>query len=74
MNEMISIQGGRVKYPRMFLGTYLIYGTEALTEREIKVVEDRIAGKTLEDIGIELGTTKERVRQIEKPPMVKKQI
>lgn len=71
MEKMISIQGGRVKYPRMFLGTYLIYGTEALTEREIKVVEARIKGETLEEIGIVLGTTKERVRQIEKRAMAK---
>ena len=38
---------------------------EYLSEREYKVIIQRIQGKTLEDIGNEIGVTRERIRQIE---------
>lgn len=65
MKKDISIQGERVTFPRDFLGAYLIYGDEALNENEKNIIESRIEGETLEDIGYRMGTTKERVRQIE---------
>lgn len=65
MKKDISIQGGRVTFPRDFLGAYLIYGADILNDREKEIIEARINGDTLEDIGDQMGTTKERVRQIE---------
>jgi len=38
---------------------------EHLNEREYKVLIQRVHGKTLEDVGIELNVTRERIRQIE---------
>lgn len=38
---------------------------EALPERERHVIRGRLAEKTLEEVGAELGVTKERVRQIQ---------
>ncbi|MBN1139881.1 MAG: sigma-70 family RNA polymerase sigma factor, partial [Anaerolineae bacterium] len=38
---------------------------EAIGERERRVLEGRFAGRTLEEIGQELGLTRERIRQLE---------
>ncbi len=36
-----------------------------ITEREIKILNDRFESKTYKEIGLELGVTTERIRQIE---------
>lgn len=38
---------------------------EHLNEREYKVLIQRVQGKTLEDVGLEMDVTRERIRQIE---------
>jgi RNA polymerase sigma factor (sigma-70 family) len=42
-----------------------------LSEREKQILEMRAEGKTLDAVGIEIGITRERVRQIEKVAIIK---
>ena len=45
--------------------TFLAGAKDYLNEREYKVLIQRIQDKTLEDVGIEMDVTRERIRQIE---------
>jgi RNA polymerase primary sigma factor len=58
------------------LGQQLREAMEALTPRERRIIETRFGldnepSRTLEDVGSELGLTKERIRQIEKDALAK---
>jgi RNA polymerase sigma factor (sigma-70 family) len=58
------------------LGEQLKEAMESLTARERRIIETRFGldtgyGKTLEEIGVEFGLTKERIRQIEKEALAK---
>ncbi len=60
----------------ILLGEQLKKAMESLTPRERRVIETRFGlddgrSKTLEDVGIEFGLTKERIRQIEKEALAK---
>ena len=49
---------------------------ETLSARERRIIETRFGldtgyGRTLEEIGVEFGLTKERIRQIEKEALAK---
>ncbi len=59
-----------------FLGEQLRKAMESLSARERRVLETRFGlgderSKTLEDVGLEFGLTKERIRQIEKEALAK---
>jgi RNA polymerase primary sigma factor len=58
------------------LGEQLKEAMETLTARERRIIETRFGldtgyGRTLEEIGVEFGLTKERIRQIEKEALAK---
>jgi len=58
------------------LGEQLRKAMESLSARERRVIETRFGlgderSKTLEDVGVEFGLTKERIRQIEKEALAK---
>jgi RNA polymerase primary sigma factor len=58
------------------LGEQLKKAMESLSARERRVIETRFGlgderSKTLEDVGLEFGLTKERIRQIEKEALAK---
>jgi RNA polymerase primary sigma factor len=58
------------------LGEQLKEAMETLTARERRIIETRFGldtgyGRTLEEIGMEFGLTKERIRQIEKEALAK---
>lgn len=61
---------------RKLLGEQLRKAMESLSARERRVIETRFGlgderSKTLEDVGLEFGLTKERIRQIEKEALAK---
>jgi RNA polymerase sigma factor (sigma-70 family) len=60
----------------ILLGEQLKEAMSSLTARERRIIETRFGldtgyGKTLEEIGVEFGLTKERIRQIEKEALAK---
>ena len=60
----------------ILLGEQLKKAMESLSPRERRVIETRFGlddgrSKTLEDVGLEFGLTKERIRQIEKEALAK---
>jgi RNA polymerase primary sigma factor len=61
---------------KSLLGEQLREAMDTLTPRERRIIETRFGlgnerSRTLEDIGIEFGLTKERIRQIEKEALAK---
>jgi RNA polymerase sigma factor (sigma-70 family) len=44
---------------------YILVGLDYLSEREYRVVELRLTGLSLEDVGKEFGVSRERIRQVE---------
>lgn len=74
LNDMVKLQQiakendlFKIKYLSFFetINSMTIYSEYSLSPREIKVLQCRILGETLDKIGEELCITRERVRQIE---------